>query len=316
VSGTDETQRQAVVAWLMEGDPAIRWQVMRDLLGRGESSWARERRRVAREGWGRALLAARNPDGHWGRAFYQPKWTSTTYSLQLARDLGMPAGIHAVTSTALRYLDEALDDDGGVNFWRRKRARSETCITGMVLSQLSAFGLGEDPRVDGIVRYLLNAQLPDGGWNCLWPQGATHSSFHTSILVLEGLAAYREAVGASRAVLQAETDGREFFLRHHLYRSCTTGVVVSGEMTRFHFPARWHHDVLRALDYFQGASAPRDERLEDPIALLIKRRERDGRWRLARAYPGAVHFVMEESGAPSRWNTLRALRVLDWWERS
>jgi squalene cyclase len=186
----------------------------------------------------------------------------------------------------------------------------------MGLAIAAYFGM-RDPRLHDIVQYLADVQEPDGGWNCRWWRGDTHSSFHTTISALEGLLEYarlfpRRAALAER--LQAE--GREFLLAHRLFRSHRTGEVVNERMTRFTFPPHWHYDVLRALDYFRDAEAGRDERLEDAIALVEARRQPDGRWRGAAAYTGKTYVTVDATSGPSRWNTLRALRVLDWWERA
>jgi hypothetical protein len=183
----------------------------------------------------------------------------------------------------------------------------------MVLSIVCAFGL-RDPRIDTVVHYLLDQQMPDGGWNCLRYRGDTHSSFHTTISVLEGLRAYDENGGRLAAkTRKAEAKARELLLVHRLFRSHRTGKVVKLEMTRFSFPPRWHYDVLRGLDYFQAAGAKRDKRLKDAIELLEKKRKKDGCWPLQNRYSGKTFFEMERVGKRSRWNTLRALRVLRWW---
>jgi hypothetical protein len=304
----------AVVAWLLSGDPAVRWQVMRDLLHEPAPAWRRERRRVATSGWGRRLLDRQGPDGNWGRGPYQPKWTCTTYTLQLLRQLGLPARHPGALRACAIYLD-ALAPDGSVNFWGPRRRTGDACVTGMILAQLCAFGV-RDRRVERLVEYALREQLSDGGWNCMRARGAVHSSFHTTTSMLEGL---QEYAGAGRALAGAAAEaaarGREFLCAHRIFRSHRTGRVVAPELTRFHFPTQWHHDVLRALDHFREAGAPRDPRLADAVALVERRRGRDGRWALPRPFPGAVHFALEATGAPSRMNTLRALRVLAWWER-
>jgi hypothetical protein len=165
----------------------------------------------------------------------------------------------------------------------------------MVLSILSYFEYDDD-RLDTIAKYLLEHQMPDGGWNCGWPYGATHASVHTTISALEGLC-------------------REFLLVHRLFRSHRTGEVMKPVFTRFSFPPRWHYDILRALDYFQAVNAPRDERLAEAIEIVRRKQRRDGRWSLENRHPGKTFFEMERVGAPSRWNTLRALRVIRWWAR-
>lgn len=300
-----------VLRWLLSGDAAIRWQTERDLCDASERTWRASQRAVGVTGWASRLLAKQRPDGHWGRGVYQPKWTCTTYTMQLLWQLGLPPNHPQARAACARYLQEGSDDDGGINFWRPRRKMSETCVTGLVLGQLAYFG-SDAAHLERIVDYLLDAQMPDGGWNCLRPLGATHSSFHTTINVLEGL---REYAGRGRRVETTEIAarrGREFLLAHRLYRSHRTGQVVCAELARFHFPPHWHYDVLRALDYFQSVRAPSDERLADAIAVLVQRADR-GRWMLARGYPGAQHIVLETVGRPSRCNTLRARRVLRWW---
>ena len=255
----------AVVRWLLDGDVAIRWQVLRDLVGAPESAVGRERQKVAREGWGARLLALQDPEGTWDGGLYSPKWTSTTYTMLLLRDCGLPPSNPQARRACSLLLDNGLRSDGG--------------------------------------------------WNCRRPHGARHSSVHTTISVLEGLRLY----GLSRRrmtgdVQSAQGRGREFLRIHRLFRSHRTSRIIKSEFTRFSFPPRWHYDILRALDHFQVAGAPRDPRLSEAMAIVRRRRRSDGRWPLQNYYKGKSHFVLERLGAPSRWNTLRALRVLKWWE--
>jgi hypothetical protein len=309
----DASAERRVVDWLLQGDAAVRWQALRDLEGAPEAVWRRERRRVATTGWGRALLDRQRPDGNWGRGPYQPKWTCTTYTMELLRQLGLPPR-HPAALRACAIDLAALAPDGSPNFWGPRRVTGDACVTGMILAQLAAFEV-RDRRVERLVEYALREQLPDGGWNCQRRRGAVHSSFHTTTCVLEGLHAYTGTGRVlARAADEAAARGREFLAVHRLYRSHRTGRVVAPELTRFHFPPQWHHDVLRALDHFRAAGAPRDPRLADAIAVVERRRGRDGRWTLPRPFPGAVHLVLEETGAASRMNTLRALRVLRWWK--
>ncbi len=307
------TEEADPVRWLTQGDPAVAWQALRDLLGAPQDRWKAERERVAFSGWGAALLARRAPDGLWGGGVYTPKWTSTTYTLLLLRRLGLPPGHPSALESTEILVERARSPDGGVNFWKPRSRISETCVTGMVLSIVTWFGLRTD-YTESIIDYLLQEQMDDGGWNCRRFRGATHGSFHTTINVLEGLRGYVEADG-SRAgeVTAAEARAQEFFLCHRLYRSHRTGRVSKPEFTRFSFPPRWRHDVLRTLDYFQSAEAPLDSRLEDPVELLRGKRDTDGRWPLQNRHPGRTFFEMEGVGEPSRWNTLRAMRVLKWW---
>jgi hypothetical protein len=308
-----------VIQWLLEGDPAIRWQTLRDLCDAPPEEVADERHRVATEGWGARLLAEQAPDGSWGGGLYTPKWTSTFYTLLLLRDLGLaPNNSQARRAAQLLLAEGFCESDGGLSYGGKgpagRSAHSETCITGMGLSMLAAFRI-EDQRVDRILANLLAVQMPDGGWNCRRPRGATHSSFHTTISALEGLAYLREWRGdPSGEIAAAESRGRAFLLDHRLYRSHRTGKVANDALVRFHFPPRWHYDILRGLDHFRTVDAPRDERLADGIALVSDRRQPDDRWILPAGYSGRTHFTLESTGKPSRWNTLRCLRVLRWWE--
>ncbi len=316
ISGVSD--EAVAIRWLLDGDPAIRWQVLRDLLGAGDREVERERRKVAREGWAARLLAKQDPDGRWagGKSsdggLYSPKWISTTYTMLLLRDLGLPAGNRQARRACKLLLDGGLQKDGGVNYgWG---GRSETCITGMVLSILSHFEYDDD-RLDTLAGHVLERQMSDDGWNCQRPWGATHSSVHTTISVLEGLRSYElSGRGKQTAVRAAQRRGREFLLAHRLFRSHSSGEVIKPVFLQFAFPPRWHYDVLRGLDYFQAVRAPRDERLSDAIGILRDARRDDGRWTLQHSFRGKTWFELERVGAPSRWNTLRAMRVLKWWE--
>ena len=310
-----------VVQWLLDGDPAIRWQTLRDLAGAEESVVERERRKIARNGWGARLLAKQDPQGTWAGGLssdgglYSPKWTSTTYTLLLLRDFGLAASNRQARKACKLLLERGLQRDGGINYgvWAKWTRRSETCVTGMVLSILSCFEY-DDPRLDTILGHLLEQQMPDGGWNCRRTDGATHSSVHTTISALEGLRLYESHFGRKvRELRAAQRRGREFLLVHRLFRSHRTGEIIKPQFIRFSFPPRWHYDILRALDYFQAVNAPRDARLVDALEIVRATRREDGRWPLQHSYKGKTYFELERLGAPSRWNTLRALRVLKWW---
>jgi hypothetical protein len=305
------------ISWLLEGDAAIRWQTLRDLVGAADSTVQRERRKVGRAGWGARLLARQDPDGKWASGqssdggLYSPKWISTTYTMLLLRDFGLSPTSKQVRKPCALLLDEGLQRDGGINYgWR---GRSETCITGMVLSILTYFDY-DDYRLETLADHLLEQQMPDGGWNCRRDLGATHSSVHTTISVLEGLWLYELNEGRKvQAVQTAQRRGREFLLVHRLFRSHRSGEIIKPVFTRFAFPPRWHYDILRALDYFQAVDAPRDERLAEAIEIVQSTQQSDGRWSLQNQWRGKTYFELEKLGAPSRWNTLRALRVLKWW---
>jgi hypothetical protein len=315
-------QTDATARWLLDGDPAIRWQTMRDLLEATELTVEREQRRVARDGWGARLLAKQDRDGRWAGGqssdggLYSPKWISTTYTMLLLRDFGLPATNRQAKKACTLLLDHGLEKDGGINYgmWGKWWGRSETCITGLVLSILAHFEY-EDDRLDTIADHLLEQQMADGGWNCRRPYGDTHSSVHTTILALEGLRFYElHRARKVRAVRAAQRRGREFLLVHRLFRSHRTGEIIKPIFIRFSFPPRWHYDILRALDYFQAVNAPRDPRLAEAIDIVRSTQDAAGRWPLQNSYRGRTYFEMERLGAPSRWNTLRALRVLKWWE--
>jgi hypothetical protein len=316
-------QTDQVIQWLLDGDPAIRWQSLRDLVGAPERTVERERQKISRQGWGARLLAKQDRQGKWASGqtsdsgLYSPKWTSTTYTMLLLRDFGLPAANRQARKACTILLDEGLQPDGGINYgiWAKWTRRSETCVTGMVLSILSHFRY-EDARIDTVASHLLEQQMPDGGWNCRRYAGATHSSVHTTISALEGLRNYElhrpHKAGAAEA---AQRRGREFLLEHRLFRSHRTGEIIKPLFTRFSFPPRWHYDILRALDYFQAVNAPRDSRLAEAIEIVSSTQSKDGRWPLHHSYKGKTYFELERVGAPSRWNTLRAMRVLKWWNQ-
>jgi hypothetical protein len=312
------------VQWLLEGDPAIRWQAFRDLAGAPERTVERERRKIAQEGWGARLLAKQDRGGRWAAGksgdggLYSPKWTSTTYTMLLLRDFGSPEDNARARIACKLLLDRGLQPDGGINYgdWAKWTKRSETCVTGMVLSILSYFQY-DDPRLETIVAHLLDQQMPDGGWNCRRAYGAMHSSVNTTISALEGLRLYEQHRGRkAREARAAQARGREFLLIHRLFRSHRTGEIMKPAFVRLAFPPRWHYDILRALDYFQAVDAPRDPRLREAIDIVRNARRDDGRWPLQHTYKGKTYFEMERVGASSRWNTLRALRVLKWWDRA
>lgn len=291
------------VTWLLGGDPAVRVRVLRDLLDATPADVTAERRRVASEGWGARLLAEQNPDGGWGDGVYSPKWTSTTYTLLHLMWLGLPAG-HEAAARGLGHLWA----------WQSRWRAPETCIESMLVRLTAAFDHPAD-RLDDVVEHLLAQQLDDGGWNCrAHGDATTHSSFHTSIQVLEALAAYRDA-GGRLDTAQAAAAGQEFFLRHRLYRSHRTGAVAVAASTRFPAFPEWHFDVLRGLEHLASVNAPADERLADAVALVERRRRADGTWSTYAPYAGRHFFTLEEPG-PSRWTTVRARAVLRWWSAS
>jgi hypothetical protein len=301
------------VQWLLEGDPSIRWQVQRDLLKKPVKVYEAERCKIETEGWGGRLLGHQDKDGNWGGGIYSPKWISTTYTLLALYQLGLPQKNTQARHGCEKFFSRGFERDGGVNLFKSLNY-SETCVNGMILALLTYFQFAE-PRVHKICEFLLKQQMADGGWNCRSVYGATHASFHTTISVLEGLREYTFLFYPPPvAVVQAIQRGHEFLLRHRLYKSHRSGKVVDPAMTRLYFPPRWHYGFLRALDYFQSVNSARDERMSEAINLLISKQSDDGRWTLNKSWPGKVFFNMEITGKPSRWNTLRALRVLKWWD--
>jgi hypothetical protein len=234
----------------------------------------------------------------------------------LLRDFGLAANNRQARKACKLLLDGGLQSDGGINYgiWAKWTRRGETCVTGMVLSILSHFKY-EDARLDTIADHLLEQQMTDGGWNCRRPYGATHASVHTTISVLEGLRLYELYRGRNvRALQTAQRRGREFLLVHRLFRSHRSGEIIKPVFLRFAFPPRWHYDVLRAFDYFQAVNAFPDPRLREAMDLVRDSKRSDGRWTLQNRYKGKTFFELERLGGPSRWNTLRALPVLKWWE--
>lgn len=303
-----------VIAWLLEGDPAIRWQVQRDLLGKPRRVWQAERARTATAGWGADLLARQDADGGWGGGDYSPKWTSTTYTLLTLCDIGLPGSNAAARRGAAHAVDALLGGRVDPAFERRL-ADLDRCIAGMMLRIGVTYGI-DAARIEAIAANLLAERMPDAGWNCRRHRRPLphHSSFHTTLNALDGLRDYIDCGGArAKEAKAAEAGALELLAQHRLFRSDHTGNIIRPEFTRFAFPPRWHYDAFRALDYFARAGAPPDPRLGEAVELLRAKRRADGRWRIEYKYSGRVFFDMEKGGAPSRWNTLRALRILRWW---
>ena len=302
----------SILSWLLDGDPAIRWQTLRDLCNAGTAKTLKERKKIPSEGWGARLLQRQESSGLWSGGLYTPKWTSTTYTMLLLRQLGLdPDHPQALKACGL-LLNKGLYHDGGINFFASLK-HSETCVTGIVLSILAYFDF-DDERVERLVDYLVSQQMSDGGWNCRSYNGATHSSFHTTINALEGLREY-EKRHPSKTPAQSQKRGVEFLLVHKLFRSHRTGKIVDSKMTRFSFPPRWKYDIMRALNYFQECNLPCDPRMSEAIELIKKKQSKNGSWLLQSKHSGKVFFEMEKVGEPSRWNTLRALRILKWYEK-
>lgn len=301
-----------VTTWLLEGDPSIRWQVMRDLTGEPEEVVAAERARVATEGWGARLLALQAPDGQWGGGTYSPKWVSTTYTLLLLRLLGLPPDTAEARAAIDRVHEHVTwEGRGGKPFFGGER---ETCVNSMVLV-LAAYFQVTDALVGDLLEWLLGQQLEDGGWNCRAPQRSKVASANTTILAIEALLEVERSTSPDPAITAARTRGEEYLLERRLFRSRSTGEVIRPEWTRFSFPPQWHYDVLRGLDHLRASGRAPDERCAEAIDLVRRRQQPDGRWLLQNTHRARRHFAMEGAdGTPSRWNTLRALRVLRWYD--
>lgn len=300
---TDETME-----WLLNGDPAITYQVHRDLL-KSSSDLKPLQNEIAESGWGKMLLEQQGQDGLWGGGIYSPKWISTHYTLMLMMRLEFPSD-HSVPKVALmRYLDEKFYSDQGINIGVTTK-ESDICVTAMVLSMLCHFQI-VDERMTEMLTYFENTKLDDGGWNCNYIRGNHHSSVHTTLSVLDGLERARRFGIKANVDLDSLIDGgMDFMLRHRLYQSHRTGEPMNASFTRFSFPPRWFFDVMKALDQFQMHSVNYDERLADAVELICKKQKKSGKWNVQNKHAGRVYFDMEKTGSESRWNTLRALRIL------
>ena len=300
--------KKQIINWLLKGDISIQYQTYRDLLNEDRKDL---RDRIEKEGWGKRFLSKRNENGHWGLKFYQPKWTSTHYTLLDLKNLCISPNCAPIKETIQKVLKETKADDGGILPVGEIR-NSDMCINGMVLNYASYFQSAEKD-LKSIVDVLLSQQLADGGFNChLNRSGARHSSLHTTISVLEGILEYQKNNYTYRLdeLLKAKSESEEFILMHRLYKSDKTGEIIDKKFTNLPYPPRWRYDIMRALDYFQYAGLEYDERMQDAIEIIIKKRTKDNVWKLQAYHAGQRHFDMEHVGKPSRWNTLKALRVL------
>jgi len=306
----DYAPRPAHLKWLVDSDPAIRWQVMRDLSGAAPKAIAAERSRVATEGWGARLLALQAPAGNWGGPNEDRGLLFTFYTLVVLKDLGLdPASKQArkmIDRVDKRLVFTPLDNRPFLH------GETEPCINGRILGLGAYF---KEPN-DALANRLLGEQLEDGGWNCEAPK-SRRSSFHTTICVLEGLLEYERAGRKSAAVTEARKRAERYLLERRMLRSLRTGEVIDRRWLRFSFPTFWHYDVLRGLDYLRNAGVKPDSRVREAIEIVIERRHQNGRWPLNLVHRERIPLEMEtDVGRASRWNTLRALRVLSWYKNS
>ena len=315
----DYAPRPAHLKWLLDSDPSIRWQVMRDLTGEAPKTIAAERSRVATEGWGARILARQSPAGTWGGG--PRRWRNdlpqddremliTLYSLVVLMDLGLdPASPQArkmIDRIEKKMVFKRLNNRPFLD------GETEPCINARIL----AIGAYFKKPNDALAKQLLSEQLEDGGWNCEAPK-SRRSSFHTTICVLEGLLDYERAGRKSAAVTKARRKADNYLLERSMFRSLRTGEVIDKRWLRFSFPTFWHYDVLRGLDYLRNAGVKPDSRVREAIEIVIKRRHQNGRWPLNRIHPEYIPLQMEtDIGTASRWNSLRALRVLRWYSNS
>lgn len=299
--------KKSVIEWLLDSDPSIRWQVMRDLTAEPGETVAAERSRVAWEGWGARLLALQAPEGHWWADADPWPWKGTIFTLVLLKDLGLDPSSEEARGAIGRvregiahvYADDRPFFEG----------ETEPCINGRILAVGAYFGEASERLVDR----LLGEQLEDGGWNCEAPQ-SRRSSFHSTICVLEGLLQYEKATGATAEVTEARVRAQAYLLARRMFRSLSSGEVIDRNWTRFSFPPTYHYDVLRGLDYLRSAGVEPDDRVAEAVDLVAKKQQQNGRWPLENPHDDRVDFDMEgKVGTASRWNTLRALRVLDWY---
>jgi hypothetical protein len=300
-----------VIDWLLDADPSIRWQVMRDLTDAPDDVVAAERARVASEGWGPRLLDQQRPDGQWGDGVGAPFWWTNMYTLVYLCDLGLdPASERARRAIDLVRTNVTWGPQFGSSPFFEGEV--EPCINGRVVAIGAYFGV----RSDRLVDRLLGEQLADGGWNCEAERGKVRSSFHTTICVLEGLLAFEQAFGTTSTVTNARRRAEEYLLERRLLRRMSTGDIIEPTWTQLSFPPLWHYDVLRALDYLRAAAVRPDARAEEAVAAVRERRQADGRWLLDVRHRDTLHEDLAGVvGAPNRWITLRARRVLNWYSR-
>lgn len=312
----------ALAGWLMDSDPALRWQVERDLLDAPTKVWEATRAQVATDGFGASLLALQDDDGQWaGGAFFpagfdgtgdgQP-YTATTWSLNSLREWGLDATVLRRRRTAELLATHSRWEYDDLPYWG---GEVDCCINAWTLA--NGLWLGAD--VAGLADWFVEHRLPDGGWNCDWVAGSTRSSYHSTLNSLKGLLAYDVATGGTAATHAARRAGEEYLLRRSLFRRLRTGKPVAMWVGEFVNPPRWKYSVLNAADYFREAAlhdgTSPDPRMTEAVALIREARQPDGTWQQARCHPGRVWFDTDVTvGEPSKWLTLCGIRVLRWWE--
>jgi len=297
-----------ITFWLLDGDISVQYQAHRDLLNADKPQL---RERIGLQGWGAKFLACQQPNGYWGRSFYQPKWTSTHYTLLDLKNLCISPENKAIRKTLNLIFEKEKGPDGGI-YPIGTIQKSDVCINGMVLNYSSYFNV-EEEFLKSIVDFLLYEKMKDGGFNCQSnKKGAMHSSLHSTLSVLEGILEYKSNGYSYRLneLEKAQVESQEFILMHKLFRSDKTGKIINPNFLKLCYPPRWYYDILKAMDYFQFAKVKYDNRMDEAIEIILDKRTKQGQWKLASHHPGQTYFEMEQPGKPSRWNTLRVLRVL------
>ena len=310
-TGARGMPQETIIRWLLEGDVSIQYQTYRDLLNLKKPEL---QDRISQEGWGKTILGKWNSRGRlgWGEDFYQPKWTSTHYTLLDLRNLNLSCEEEVPKKTIEFILSEGKSNDGGIPLGPSTVVHSDVCVNAMFLNYASYFQCSQKD-LKSIVDSILQEIMPDGGFNCRSTRsGARHSSMHSTISVLEGFYEYQKANYDYRLddINNAMVTAQEFLLMHRLYKSDRTGEIIHKDFLKLAYPSRWKYDILRCLDYFQYSGQPWDERMSDAVESLLAKRNSDGSWNMQAAHPGKQHVTMERAGQPGRWNTLRALRVL------
>ncbi len=324
----DSVLTPALVTWLRDSDPTLRWQVERDLMNEPPDVWEATRARIATEGLGARLLELQDPDGQWAGGAYFPAgydfdnrdpaddggqpWTATTWTLTTLREWGLDSAVLRERRTAELLAENSRWEYDDLPYWG---GEVDCCINGMTLA--NGLWLGAD--VTGIVDWFLEHRLPDGGWNCAWVEGSTRSSFHSTLHALKGLLAYDAMTGGTEATRAARRSGEEYLLERRLFRRLSTGEPVAPWVDHYAYPFRWMYSVLNAADYFRGAAqvdaVQPDPRMADAIELIRAARTPDGTWIQERRHPGRAWLEVDARvGEPSPWLTLYGTRVLDWWE--
>ena len=300
-----------LIEWLLEGDVSIQYQVHRDLLGKEKPAL---RKRINKEGFGKTLLSKQQDDGHWGGGYYHYKWINTHYSLLELRRLNAPLA-KGVEDIIVNVLTNFKTQDGGISTNPENWGFSDVCLNGMLLFVMCYYQV-EEEQLHSIIDFITTQQLSDGGFNCNYnyaKYGAKHSSLHSTVSLIEGLNTYINE-GYTYQVEKARKmrdESIEFILMHKLYKSDRTGDIINPKFLMLSYPPRWKYDILRAFESFVNAGIAFDERMQDALDILMKKRKKDGTWPVQNKHIGRVHFDMEKTGGSSRWNTLRALRVLN-----